>query len=176
MRNSLFGAYVKNDVEVTRDMWKNSISVKFNGKLYKPYDMTVEQTAGAYPELQIRVNLNPFYATPDFVEHRHWVNRFPKIKKVHFNDPVTVVLWDDGTKTIVRAQNDEAFDPEKGLTMAITKKVLGNKGSYFDEIKKWTEPYMKERDELQSLTRAMLMSGILTHYDADLEPPYEEDR
>ena len=76
----------------------------------------------------------------------------------------------------MRAQNDEAFDPEKGLTMAITKKVLGNKGSYFDEIKKWTEPYEKNMVKIQSFTCAMAVSGILTHYDANLEPPYEEDR
>lgn len=67
----------------------------------------------------------------------------PKIKKVHFNPPVTVVLWDDNTKTIVRCENED-FDPEKGLAMAITKKMLGNKGSYFETIKKWVKPYEEE--------------------------------
>lgn len=67
-----------------------------------------------------------------------WV---PEIQNVHFNNPVTVVIWADGTKTIVRAQNNEPFDPEKGLTMAITKKALGNKGTYYDTIKKWVEKY-----------------------------------
>lgn len=69
------------------------------------------------------------------------------IEKVIFNQPATVVLWQDGTKTVVKAQNDEPFDPEKGLAMAITKKVLGNKGSYYDEIKKWVEPYQKECED-----------------------------
>lgn len=68
----------------------------------------------------------------------------PTIKKVHFNDPVTVVLWADNTKTIVRTQNSEPFDPEKGLAMAIAKKALGNKGNYFDTIKKWVEKYESE--------------------------------
>ena len=58
------------------------------------------------------------------------------IKKVHFNNPLTVVLWQDGTKTIVRCSDNEAFDPEKGLAMAITKKVFGNKYAYHDQIKK----------------------------------------
>lgn len=67
-------------------------------------------------------------------------NRIQKIKKVHFSGPCTIVLWDDNTKTIVRAQN-EVFDPEKGLAMAIAKKFLGgNKGRYFDEFKKWCKP------------------------------------
>ena len=58
------------------------------------------------------------------------------IKNVYFNDPVTVVIWSDGTKTIVRAKN-EAYDPEKGLAMAICKKVMGNKGNYYETFKEW---------------------------------------
>lgn len=107
----------------------------------------------------------------------------PDIKKVIFNNPVTIVLWTDGTKTVVKAQaiktvemtkamffkSDASdvtkfiglksgqtykafykgetnsffidvyddFDPEKGLAMAIAKKALGNKGSYYDKFKKW---------------------------------------
>lgn len=64
----------------------------------------------------------------------------PGIKKVIFNDPATIVLWEDGTKTVVKAIK-EAFDPEKGLAMAIAKKALGNEGNYFNTIKKWTEGY-----------------------------------
>lgn len=78
-----------------------------------------------------------------------------KIKKVIFNDPATVVFWTDGTKTVVKAQNED-FDPEKGLAMAIAKKALGNQGNYCNEIKKWTEPYFEERsliDEVISNVR-----------------------
>lgn len=58
------------------------------------------------------------------------------IKKVGFYDPVTVVFWEDGTKTVVKAE-DEAFDKEKGLAMAIAKKHFGNTGSYWNVFKKW---------------------------------------
>lgn len=58
------------------------------------------------------------------------------IKKVYFNDPATVVIWRDGSKTIVRAENEE-YDPEKGLAMAICKKIMGNKGNYYETFKKW---------------------------------------
>lgn len=64
----------------------------------------------------------------------------PKIKDVIFNSPATIVFWTDGTKTVVKAQNED-FDPEKGLAMAFFKKMHGNKGHYFEEIKKWTEKY-----------------------------------
>lgn len=63
------------------------------------------------------------------------------IKNVIFNPPATIVFWTDGTKTVVKTQNNEPFDPEKGLAMAYFKKMHGNKGHYFEEIKKWTEKY-----------------------------------
>lgn len=61
----------------------------------------------------------------------------PEIKTVYFNNPVTVVLWTDGTKTIVRCQEGDVYDPEKGLAMAVTKKLYGNKDRYYDIFKKW---------------------------------------
>lgn len=59
------------------------------------------------------------------------------IEKVIFNYPATIVIWKDGTKTVVKAQNDEVFDKEKGLVMAMIKKALGNEGNYYEHIKKW---------------------------------------
>lgn len=64
-------------------------------------------------------------------------NGIPNVKKVIFNNPCTIVVWADGTKTIVRSQYGDNFDPEKGLAMAISKKALGNSGNYYDEFKKW---------------------------------------
>ncbi len=61
----------------------------------------------------------------------------PTIKKVIFNPPATIVFWNDGTKTVVKAQN-EAFDWEKGLAMAICKKYLsGNKGGYYNVFREY---------------------------------------
>lgn len=61
----------------------------------------------------------------------------PAIKNVYFNDPATVVLWDDGTKTIVKCQDGDTYSKEVGLAMCISKKALGNKGNYNDIFKKW---------------------------------------
>lgn len=71
-------------------------------------------------------------------------NRVPEIKNVKFHDPATIVFWADGTKTVVKCGDEDTFDPEKGLAMAIAKKALGNKGHYFDTVKKWTEGYSEE--------------------------------
>ena len=59
------------------------------------------------------------------------------LKKVIYNDPATIAFWSDGTKTVVKAQPGDIFDPEKGLAMAIAKKACGNKGNYYNGFKKW---------------------------------------
>ena len=59
-----------------------------------------------------------------------------KIKRVLFNNPATIVFWADGDKTVVKAQNGEPYDPEKGLAMAISKKALGNDRAYYEEFNK----------------------------------------
>lgn len=63
----------------------------------------------------------------------------PQIKNVIFNPPATIVFWNDGTKTVVKCQKGDEFNLEKGITMAFFKKMHGNRGHYFEEIKKWTE-------------------------------------
>jgi hypothetical protein len=60
-----------------------------------------------------------------------------KIKNVIFNDPATIVFWNDGTKTVVKCGKDDKFDPEKGLAMAISKYFFANAGCYNDVFKKW---------------------------------------
>ena len=79
--------------------------------------------------LKDRVRPNLTYRLPRY-------NLLTEITNVIFNDPATIVFWNDGTKTVVKAEN-EPFDPEKGLAMAIAKKALGNKGNYYNEFKKW---------------------------------------
>lgn len=49
-----------------------------------------------------------------------------QIDRVMFNGPATIVYWSDGTKTIVKCMEDEEFDPEKGLAMAICKRLYGD--------------------------------------------------
>ena len=79
-----------------------------------------------------------------------WINEYQKerdkfdIKDVIFNNPVTIVLWADGTKTVVKAEN-EPFDPEKGLAMAISKRALGGKYDYYDTFKKYVGRYEKKQ-------------------------------
>ena len=59
------------------------------------------------------------------------------IKKVYFNKPYTVVIWEDNTKTVVKCQKGDTYDKEKGLALAIIKHRFGDI-SYFNTIfTKW---------------------------------------
>lgn len=81
------------------------------------------------------------------------------IKDVIFNPPATIVLWKDGTKTVVKEQDGYEFNPWVGMAMACSKKMLGNKGNYFEVFKKYCEPYeekMKKEEALHIMLNAWL--------------------
>lgn len=53
-----------------------------------------------------------------------YYRHLPPIKKVIFNNPATIVFWADNTKTVVKKSEKDVWDPEKGLAMAIVKKLF----------------------------------------------------
>ena len=57
-------------------------------------------------------------------------------EKVIFNEPATIVIWKDGSKTVVKCQKNYEYDPEKGLALCFMKKALGNKGNFNNILKK----------------------------------------
>lgn len=95
------------------------------------------------------------------------------IRKVIFNAPATVVLWSDGTKTVVKCGPNDIFDKEKGLAMAIVKKMAGNDSRFHKIFKQWcksdetnenTLAYVKAMKELdQGATQTKdSTAGLLT--------------
>lgn len=93
-----------------------------------------------YPEVA-KYCENDIAVTKEYVNNIYGVGghipeAYFKIEKVIYNDPATIVFWKDGTKTVVKACEDDEYDPEKGLAMAISKKALGNKGNYYETFKK----------------------------------------
>lgn len=87
-------------------------------------------------------------------------NKHVEITKVIFNNPATIVFWSDGKKTVVKCAGDEAFDEEKGLAMAISKRVLGNHGNYYNEFKKWL-PKIDNCDDAVFLMHDNKVLGVL---------------
>lgn len=77
--------------------------------------------------------------TTKFYPNDNYLNSIT-IKNVRFSPPATIVFWSDNTKTVVKAQNGEPFDAEKGLMACIIKRITGNTGRYNELFKK----YIKE--------------------------------
>jgi hypothetical protein len=126
------------------------------------------QMDGVVPELQLKRELNGLYgltgalqgyidtdiaATKVAYDQMYGIAMKRSIKNVIFNDPATIVFWSDGTKTVVKAEG-EAFDPEKGLAMAIAKRSLGNEGNYYDIFRKWLPKEEKEEPKLSDVEKA----------------------
>lgn len=99
------------------------------------------------------------------------------IRKVIFNNPATIVLWSDGTKTVVKCGPDDIFDKEKGLAMAIVKKMAGNDSRFHKIFKKWCKPnetnedagvyakVLKELDQMAAQTKDSI-TGLLAKMSA----------
>jgi hypothetical protein len=101
--------------------------------------LTIDSRFGYPDEITLRV-------TPDVFEvSNKWAKTNPylklKIKEVIFNDPATIVIWSDGTKTVVKCQPNDVYSKETGLAMCIAKKFLGNKGNFNKVFKKFIEDY-----------------------------------
>lgn len=74
-----------------------------------------------------------------------FANPTDSIKQVIFNNPATIVIWLDDSKTVVKCKN-EPYDPEKGLAMCIAKRAMGNSGNYYNIFKK----FLPEKTEVES--------------------------
>lgn len=96
-----------------------------------------ESLASAYsgptrPSLDALTTFASTWLGPRYVrDHRY------EIKKVIFNNPATIIIWYDGSKTVVKCGEGDVYDPEKGMAMALAKRFLGDKGNYYEVFKKW---------------------------------------
>ena len=78
----------------------------------------------------------------------------PEIRRVIFNYPATIILWCDGTKTVVKLMEGDTWDPEKGFAMAYLKKILGT-SKLRKEIKTWVKPQEEQEKDCEILVNAM---------------------
>lgn len=76
-------------------------------------------------------------------DHSHQVARFD-ISNVIYNYPATIVLWADGTKTVVKCQEGDWYSKEVGLALCFAKKALGNQGNFNNVFKKWVPEEVPE--------------------------------
>ncbi|MBO7449774.1 MAG: hypothetical protein J6U54_05335 [Clostridiales bacterium] len=102
-----------------------------------------------YKELNLEtISPNPYtYSGWDFTLRGASV--VPNIKKVIFNYPATIVLWEDGTKTVVKVKEDEEFDEWAGLAFCICKKLYGDQ--FHKIFRKYCDPAVEQKKEALAL-------------------------
>ena len=126
-------------------------SVMFGGKLYPAKSVDWIQTpAGEFPRIKVEATINPRdYACPS-TRYANTSPKIPAITNVIFNPPATIVFWSDHTKTVVKCDYSlEDYDPEKGIAMAISKKMIGdNKYEYYNTFKHWLKKWDKQNYKL----------------------------
>lgn len=76
------------------------------------------------------------------IEGREIVWKSISVDRIIFNDPATIVFWQDGTKTVVKCQKGQTFNPYFGFCAAIAKKLYGS-NSMLNRI---VETYLEEVD------------------------------
>ena len=75
--------------------------------------------------------------------------RFPnEVKDIKFSGPATIVFWKDGTKTVVKCQEGEHYDPKDGIEYALFKKIAGGTSNQASKMAKmydeWLEKWIPE--------------------------------
>lgn len=93
------------------------------------------------------VKLLPFLLSLDGRAYQKWCalpyaeprTILPKISRVIFNYPATVVFWDDGTKTVVKCQLGDVYDKEKGIMACMLKRFMGNDNTFNKVLNRWVK-------------------------------------
>ena len=154
--NSIFGIRFDCD-RLRRNLMmgtEDPVKMVINGEIFNiaidSVDLSKYHTDYEEPSADIRAHLVPLIPAKERSVTRTYANGVPRIKNVIFNEPATIVFWEDGTKTVVKCDPEyDFYDPEKGIAMAIVKKMFGNKGNYFNEIEKWTKEYYEKEAEIE---------------------------
>ena len=130
------------------DIWVNidDIYASFpNGTVITP--LTKYNTTSIYPGNTFpKVHLSPISSNSfNYMIHDEKVTKLTMLewkltpKKVIFNGPATIVMWYDGTKTVVKKTEDDTDDREKAVMFAILKKACGSRAKMNRYLKLFKE-------------------------------------
>lgn len=104
---------------------------------------------------------------------RREAREYKGIERVIFNDPATIVIWNDGTKTVVKCHEGDTYNEQTGLLMCIAKKHFGNTGKFNDVLHKWVPVEAAEPDK-PSNPFLDLFNGFLKKEEEDQAFDWEE--
>lgn len=56
------------------------------------------------------------------------------IKQIIHNPPATIIIWENGHKSVVKCMDTDTYNPEQGIAMCLLKEMLSEDG--YRELKK----------------------------------------
>ena len=141
--------YCRTDIVVEH---RNCIGTQYYAVNWKEVHSLTEAAVPILVDIKTRLN-----STVDNRMYEHHKNENEMLKNIYyglsltikdviFNPPATIVLWMDGTKTVVKDQGEVFYDPEKGMAMAVAKKAFGNQGNYYNQFAKYLDIYEKKQE------------------------------
>ena len=114
-----------------------------NGMIIGPdtrynYNCKVKRKSGRYPFSKVD-ELYEYANDEKATKDAMWEWKITP-KKVIFNGPATIVMWQDGTKTIVKRSENDTDDREKAVMYAIFKKEFGSRA----KMNRYLKQFFKE--------------------------------
>lgn len=114
----------------------------------------------------------------------------PDVEYIIFNPPATIVFWEDGTKTVVKAMEGEKFEKYAGFMAACMKKMFGStsrakaimnecdednwKQIIEDEKAKKAETAKKKQEKTKTVSIEELASAFTDAIKAIVNPTKEQ--
>lgn len=83
--------------------------------------------------------------TSDLLNSLYALDSLPVVRRVLRSGPATIVLFNDGTKSVVKRQKGEPDDPYQAVCAAIAKRVAGS-GTRLKQLVESIE-YLDEGDD-----------------------------
>ena len=146
--------YVKSVTREEHKMNLNNERIKIDNRLYYADYIDYPLTTDIFPDLEISTRISPSNLDP---------TSNLSITNVIFNPPATIVFWSDKTKTVVKCDPKEDYDPEKGIAMAICKKMIGdNKRDYYNVFLHWIKKYEKQQKEKEEIDNVLERLKLFT--------------
>ena len=97
----------------------------------------------------------------------------PHIKNVFFNEvkKATTVMFNDHTSVVVKCAENDTFDPEIGLAMALTKKMFGSRTKLQKVVDKWIANSAPNNEQLRkkAVRKAEKEAAKIEHFKAQGE-------
>lgn len=90
---------------------------------------------GPYNDL-LDIEYRPIPYNTNILKSAFGLTSKPIIRKVIYNAPATIIMWEDGSKTVVKCSEDDVYDPMTGFLLCYLKHSLGNDSAAFHRFLK----------------------------------------